>query len=112
MALGTVTVSDFDGASASDKLIVVKLSIPGDSSYPTGGSAAFSTTLNNALAAAGYPGSYEIVSVEPNGLNGGYEVIYDSVNNKLLTVVKSSGVETADTTNLSGTTFLLRVVLR
>lgn len=111
MALGTITVADFDGGGPSDKFIVAKLSFPGDSSYPTGGTATFSTLVKNAIAAT-FPGSYEIVSVEPRGLNGGYEFVYDDTNDKLLSVVKSSGVETANTTDLSGTTFVLRVVLR
>lgn len=102
MAIGTITVvaSTYErGGQFTDTI-----SFAGDASYPTNGTATFQTSFRTAVSA-----TRVIDGVEGNGLNGGYECIYDKAADKLLTVVKSSGVETANAVDLSGTTFKLKV---
>lgn len=107
MALGTGTLVGQPMKSHSHALDVVDLSFPGDGAYPTGGTAAFQAYVRALL-----PEQREVtvLAVLPGGLNGGYTPIYDAANDKLLMVVAATGVEVADTTNLSGTTMLLKVL--
>lgn len=102
MAIGTITL----GTQVYTKggVFIDECTMVGDGAYPTGGSTGFQA----AFQAKTLDGRV-IDHIEGYGLNGGYAVIWDKANGKLLTEVKSSGVETANATDLSGTTFKLRV---
>ena len=109
MAIGTLTVTsqDIEGPNATH--FVDEITLVGDSSYPTGGM----TGVQAALRAA-TKDQRQIVDVRPRGPNGGYDLVWDGDNGKLIafTVGGSAGAvkaELANATNLSGTTFKLLV---
>jgi len=103
MALDTITLVA-GGPHNGDAPFIDVFTIVGDGDYRTGGTAGFAALLQAKTKDGRVP-----YAVLPLALNGGYEVIYDKVNDKLLVVVKSSGVEVADHSNLSGTTFSLLI---
>ena len=102
MALGTITVVADAAKSASAPLGAASLSFAGDDAYTAGGTVDFQASVRAILGR-----DVTLLCVIPLGLNGGYDVIYDKANDTLLTVVKSTGVETAPGVDLQGTTFLL-----
>ena len=105
MALGTITVSGSAGGAPSAPIYHDQISVPGDSSYPTGGSA-FLAALQ---AATKSPGRVIDAVIDVGGV-AGYYPVYDKANGKLMIFVRTTGVEVANATNLSGTTFKLAVV--
>ena len=104
MALGTAVNNGERMKSHSHALDIVDVSFPGDTSYPTDGTADFTQYVRDLLGR-----DVSIVDVRPLGLNGGYEAIYDAANDKLLMVVKATGVEVGDTTPMQGTTFRMAI---
>lgn len=113
MALGTITVGTIRERGNGGKLIPI--SFPGDSSYPTGGTATFTAlveaAIKTAMAALGDanvrgPLDLTIVALIP-GNCGQYLPSFDAVNDKLF--VRDAGHATLDevtaAVNLSGTTF-------
>lgn len=98
MALGTITVTSQPKKSASAPLDLVELSFPGDGDYRTGG------TLLSALVQAKLGRSAEIAFVQEIALTT-HLPIYDKANDKLICVVRTSGLEAADHANLSAVTF-------
>lgn len=105
MALGTLTVSGSSGGAPSAPIFRDHVSVPGDSSYPTGGS----PLLAAFQAAAGVKSGRVIDVVHDVGGVAGYYPVYDKANGKLLIFVRTTGVEVANAVNLSGTTFKLLV---
>ena len=85
------------------------ISFPGDTAYPTGGTADFEAFVQEALGH-----NATVLAVIPaHSLTGAtpavYHVRYDAANDKLL-VLDAALAEVADTTDLSGTTFQVLVV--
>jgi hypothetical protein len=110
MAIGTLTVAANRIKSSSDHLLVDRITLVGDSSYPTGGMTGIEAALQAKTNAAN-----EIIDVRPSGLNGGYVTVWDAANKKLL-VLNSGGGAAKDlpteidaATNLSGVTFALTI---
>lgn len=113
-ALGTLTVVENRGLSGGNKDGVLRCTLVGDADYNTTGTPGFLAKLKLGTASGGGglgPGIVVDTVVE-RGLNGGYRLIYDDVNDKLLCEVKESGVEVADGTSLAGTTFHISVFYR
>lgn len=109
MALGTITV--IEAAKAPGPLRADIVSIVGDSSYPTGGSA-FDAAIATALGLK----NYNVLAVLPVDCKG-YVPGYDESSGKLkfyqgdnTNAAAAPGVEVANTTNLSGVTFKVCVL--
>lgn len=102
MFLGALTSVLEAGKSPSDPTMMIAATLVGDGSYPTGGSATFSTTLSTALSR-----SVEVVAVVGYGVAGGvgYWLVFDAANDKLMVINAASGLEVANATDLSGVTF-------
>jgi hypothetical protein len=106
MALdATPTLNGQRMKSHSHALDVVDVTFDGDGTYPAGGTPNFTAYIRALL-----PEKREvtILDVRPLGLNGGMEAIFDPADDKLLIVVKATGVEAAPG-DLSGTAFRLAV---
>lgn len=103
MALGTPTNNGERMKSHSHALDVVDVSFLGDTAYVAGGTANFTAYMRTLLGR-----DVTVLDVRPLGLNGGHEAIFDAANDKLLMVVKATGVEAAPG-DLSGITFRLAV---
>ena len=103
MSLGTVVVRD--SADAFSQIFVTTIEVPGDSSYPTGGTASISTVISTALASA-KKGVVDVVAVLGGAI--GYTCLYDAANDKLI-VLDDAMAQVTNTTNLSATTFRLTV---
>lgn len=104
MAQGAITRGSEVGGQASAPIFVERLSFPGDSAYPTGGTAAFEVAYQAATAQG-----RTIVTVVSDDC-GDNKVEYDRVNDKLKVRVISTGAEVANTTDLSGVTFNVTVI--
>jgi hypothetical protein len=111
MAIGTLTITKNRAKSSSDHLLVDQVTLVGDSSYPTGGM----TGVEAALSAK-TGDTREILDVRSSGLNGGYSLVWDAVNKKLLALNSGGGAakdlptEIDNATNLSGVTFVLTII--
>ena len=107
MALGTVVV--VEKSASLGPVRFDEVAIPGDSAYPTGGTANFTTLIRAALGV----GSSEIIGMMP-GDCGGYHAVYDKQNDKLKVyrngAINVAQVEVTATTDLSATTFRLVIV--
>jgi hypothetical protein len=110
MALGTITVTNDLRPSASAPLGSLELSFPGDGAYLDGG-----TALQDLVRAA-VGRAVTILCVMPVGLNGGYRVIYDKANDKLVLAyydynagADGPAIQVANG-NYSGTTFKVLVL--
>lgn len=103
-ALGTITRSDKMGAVPSAPLFVDRISFLGPSTYATGGSPAFKA----AFQAITKDGRVPIAVIGQDC--GDNHPEYDEATDKLKLRVMSTGVEVADTTNLSGVTFNVIVI--
>ena len=106
MALGTLTLVKAGGKVPSAPLFAERISVLGDSSYPTGGTASFSATVAAAVGRA-----VDIVDVI-SGDCGDNHVEYDAANDKLKVRVISTGAEVANATNQSAVTFNLTVLYK
>ena len=104
MALGTGTVVRNDIQAASAPIFIKEISFAGDGAYPTGGTANFQAYVRALLKA-----DVQVVAVLPCALNGVYNATYVSATDKLLISV-AANTEVTATTDLSGTTFKLKVV--
>lgn len=104
MALGTLTIVEQEKKSASAPLDCISVSFPGDASYPTGGTAAFTAFIR-----AGLKRNVSIVGLIKNGATGVYTPIFDKANDKLY-VEDAAGAQVANATDLSGTVFKLNVL--
>ena len=107
MSLGAATVNVQAGKSASTPTFIDDISFAGDSSYPTGGTAAFEAYLQGTT---GIKEGRTIDAVIDVTGNATHYPVYDKANNKLKMFVRTTGVEVANTTNMSGTTFRFVVI--
>lgn len=104
MALGTFTLSVPSGGAPSSPSFRDHVSVPGDSSYPTGGSA-FDAAFDVATKH-----DRTIDDVLDVTANATYYLAYDKANGKLKAFARATGLEVTATTDLSGTTFKLLVL--
>ena len=120
MALGTMTI--VEATKEAGSLKVMAMSFAGDSAYPTGGSTDAETKLNAAIKAAAAAATdanirgnenVEIVGVFDDDA-GQYRPIWDAANNKLKVrdMGHATNDEVANTTDLSGTTFLVKFLVK
>lgn len=107
MALGTATQNSKAGAVASAPVFIDDISFAGDSSYPTGGTAAFQDYIRNA---AGIKEGRTILAVIDVTGNATHYPVYNKATDKLMMFVRTTGVEVANATNMSGTTFRFQVL--
>lgn len=103
MALGTITLAD----KASRPIFYDHISVPGDGSYPTGGTVDFEGSFQ---AATGVKGGREVDAVIDVGGDASTYLLYNKATDKLMAFVRTTGVEVANAVNLSGTTFKLLVI--
>lgn len=101
MALGTVT--SVSATAAQGPVFTDRLTVVGDSSYPTGGTAGLAAALK-----ALRKDQRDIVSVVDEGVATN-KIEYDKANDKLLCYVRATGAQVANATDLSGTTFKICV---
>lgn len=101
MAFPTITIPDGVGAQPSAPTFVDRISFAGDASYPTGGTAGFKAALQAITKDLRQP-----VAVVVQDSGGAYELGYDETNDKLKVFSIQTHAEVANTTNLSGTTFI------
>lgn len=104
MALGTLTIVE-SAAAAGGPVFVYRCTLVGDSSYPTGGT----TGLLAKLRTAASKPSLNILSVQGEGDNGDRHLEYVHSSEKLFVRVMSTGADTANATNESGTTYGLTI---
>ncbi len=108
MPIGTLTVTASDISSPIATTYIDKITLVGDSSYPTGGMTGVQAALQ-----AQTKDQRQIVDVRSRGPNGGYVPVWDSDNGKLMLYVCGGSAavmgELANATNVSGTTFKLLV---
>jgi hypothetical protein len=104
MALGTITSRD--SVAVVGPVFIDRVSFPGDSAYPTGGTTGFLAKLQAVIGA-----DKAIVAVLPQDC-GGYTPVYDYTNDKLKVYYSDNNntsdgpaIEVPNTTDLSGTTF-------
>lgn len=108
MALGTMTVRSRVGQDrGSNHLKAYRLSFAGDTSYPTGGTASFKSTVESAIGRK----LVEIVDVV-SGDCGDNRAEHDQANDKLKVRVISTAAEVGAAVNLSGVTFNVTVLCR
>jgi pyrroline-5-carboxylate reductase len=104
MALGTGTVVSNDIQAASAPIFIKEISFAGDNAYPTGGTAAFQAYVRALLKM-----DVQLIAVLPCALNGVYNATYVTASDKLLISI-AANTEVANATDLSGTTFKLKVL--
>lgn len=102
MALGTLTRTDH--VEAGGPVFHDRVSIVGDTSYPTGGSTGLLAKLR-----AVTKDHRAIVSAKGEAENGANYAEYIPATDKLFVRVAATGVEVANGTDLSGVTFVLAV---
>lgn len=107
MPLGAATINNQGGKAPSSPVFVDDISFAGDSSYPTGGTAAFQAFFR---AIAGIKEQRTVLAVIDIGNLATDYPLYDKANDKLMNFVRTTGVEVANTTNQSGKTFRLLVI--
>ncbi len=107
MALGTMTLNEKAIASGSCPSFQEDFSFPGDGAYPTGGTVGFQALVR---AATGVKEARTVQAVVDISGGATYYPVYDRANDKLKVFVRATGVEVADTTNLSATTFRVLVL--
>lgn len=111
LANGTLNITKVDSVAAVGPLFVDRISFPGDTGMPAGGTTGF-----QALVQAKIGTERVIVGVMPSGLNGGYTPVWDAANDKLsvyhVNADASDGplIEVPSTPDLSGTTFHLTIL--
>jgi hypothetical protein len=115
MALATApTFVDYRSEGPTTLAYVDRITFPGDTSYPTGGSANFQAFYHTAAYAANglTPAGRKILSVQGHAVVGGvlHHCVYDFANDKLLVYTAAAGTEVAAATNLSGVTFTAVVI--
>lgn len=110
MALGTITKqtgSSEQLGQPGSPAYAIALSFAGDDSYPTGGTADFTSLVRASDAVS--PKAVSVLAVIPCDCGATYIPYYDAVNDKLMVRATANGAEVSNATNLSGTTF--RVVV-
>ena len=121
MAIGTFTLTSTRvGGKPSTPSMILPITMVGDSSYQSGGTAGFIAALKAAAITAGsHLGPIlktDIVGFIPKDLKG-YQLGYNSTDDKVLVYYSNSDssdgpqIEVANSTDLSGVTFSFAVVL-
>lgn len=105
MSLGTITQIEEVGRSGGP-IILALVTIVGDDDYTTGGTVAFQDFIRAELDA-----DVELLAVIQQNI-GDFRAMYDKANDKLIVDVMSTGVEVANATDISGTTFELLIVAK
>lgn len=105
MALGTATVNSEPRKAASAPLRLVSMDIPGDGSYPSGGTAGFAAYVASAMGET----AVSIAFVMPRVDFGDYEVLYDADDDKLR--VKANSTDTQVSGDQSSVTYKLWVLV-
>lgn len=107
MALGTLTHTSQNARSGLDVVFHDEVTLVGDASYPTGGTAGFQAAMR-ALT----KDQREILAVIPIGAQGaaGRMPVWDKANGKLMMFNGAS--EVANATDLSAITYRLLVISR
>ena len=107
MALGTITL--VEQVAAQGPIFYDRLTIVGDTSYTTGGTVAFTASLQ---AVAGMEGK-EIVGLWVENGQGGTvfdnDLFFDHTTDTLVATVLSTAAEVGNAVNLSGSTFSVLV---
>jgi hypothetical protein len=120
MAMANPTLNKALGGRPSAPLYAIDLSIAGDSSYPTGGTASFKAKVVAAAKAADPSlriDADNIMGILPLDTKG-YQLAYDKANDKLKVyyvdndaVADSAMIEVPNTTDLSAVTFRASFIL-
>ncbi len=111
MAIGTMTLASKDAAAASAPIFLDRITLVGDTSYPTGGMTGVQAALR-ALTGD----QRTIVDVRSVALNGGYSFVWDADAGKLILLnsgagdAKSVPTEIDNATSLDEITFELLVI--
>ena len=109
MAIGTLTLVNSFVVAPGQVVYLDEITLVGDGSYPTGGmtgiEAAFQTAVKSGRT---------VTDVRPIGTSGGYLMEWDKPNKKLKLYTSNGAApaafaELANATNLSGTTFRLKI---
>jgi hypothetical protein len=109
MALGTITIGTEAGGAPSQSVFHEQFTMVGDSAYTTGGTLLFGATLAAAFPLRSFSAA-SIVTVR--GGSTGYVLEYIPSTGALKAYVRTTGVEVANTTDLSGVTFDMYAVLK
>lgn len=102
MALGDITI--VEAAASQGPIFYDRVTIVGDGTYPTGGTAGFEASFQAAVGSA-----RQIIAVMPEEDSGANKVSYDHANDKLLVRAKANNAE-ASAGNLSAQTFRALIV--
>ncbi len=108
MALGALVSVNKETKGAGDHIFLDEVTLVGDDSYPTGGSAGM-----EALLRAEIGDNREIVGLIDNAANGGYMSKYDKANKKLMLFKSNTAAipqEESNATDTSGVTFSFLVL--
>jgi hypothetical protein len=95
---------EFGGAPNNPQFTDV-LSFPADNAYPTGGYTGFSAFVSIALN-----GTRQVLSVSNNKNSGHYTAQYDFVNDALVVIDTTTGLEVANGTDLHALVLQLQVL--
>jgi len=110
MSITTITFNAEYGTDTSP-IRLFDITVTGDSSYPTDGTATITTVLRDLIAAArpraGSLGNLALLSISNTHAQGTYEYIFDKVNDKLLVRALADGTQPNNGTNLAGATYRL-----
>ena len=104
MTLGAITRQVAAGQRGGP-VIMERVTIVGDDSYPTGGTTGIAALVSAALGR----GSVTVLAILSQNLSD-HRLLYDQASDTLLVQLISTQAEVADTTNLSGITFEALVV--
>lgn len=107
MPLGTPVIQNQGGKSASTPVFIDEITFTGDTAYPTGGSAAFEAFIRGATGIKEGRTVDAVIDVTGNAT---HYPVYDKAANALKMFVRATGVEVANTTNMSATTFRVLVI--
>lgn len=106
MAIGTLTLVEKVEASGGP-LIVARCNMVGVASYATGGNTGLLAALQALLGRA-----VDIISVRSEGSNGDDVIEYVHSSDKVFHRVMSTGLEVANATDLSATTYGLCIICK
>lgn len=112
MALGAVALVTSNIKNAGEAVFVEEITVVGDGSYPTGGSAGLPALVKTALGGR----DVAILQVNRAGACGGFTPVWVPSTQKLMVrrtaAINAADEEVPNATNLSGTTFQLQVLCK
>lgn len=109
MALGALTLSAEVGKSPSDPVFHETFTMVGDGAYVTGGSSGFAAAFAALFPLRSFDASSIVYAV---GTSATHTAEYIRATDALKVYVRATGVEAANTVDLSGQTFQMYVVAR